>query len=289
MGCAFCVPEDQVWVVETCGSADEHAVRTAGCFLICPCVCEVVGEVSLRLKHLECGIETKTVDDVFVNITVDIQYRAKRDNGNMPSAKTIFDINYRLTDERMQIRAYVEDKVRAFVPLHKLDAIFTLKEDLVNHIKSGEMVERLSEFGWCIEAVLVTQIDPTPKVKDAMNSINAQARIRTAVTDKAEAEKIQAVKLAEAEAEAKKLQGDGIARQRNAIIEGLQQSTSDFASAQSDINYSDVMELVLITQYFDTLKNIGGRENAKTCFVQQSAEGVNSMRQAVIEANSVGR
>ena len=134
----------------------------------------------------------------------------------------------------MQIRAYVEDKVRAFVPLHKLDAIFTLKEDLVNHIKSGEMVERLSEFGWCIEAVLVTQIDPTPKVKDAMNSINAQARlrfklinfapkswnfnrfrtkimifwkklrgIRTAVTDKAEAEKIQAVKLAEAEAEAK--------------------------------------------------------------------------------------
>lgn len=117
--------------------------------------------------------------------------------------------------------------------------------------------------------------------------------IRTAVNDKAEAEKIAAVKSAEAEAEAKKLQGDGIARQRNAIIEGLQSSTSDFASNVSDINHNDVLELVLITQYFDTLKNIGGRENAKSIFVQSQTEsagnGVSTMRQAVIEAQSVAR
>jgi len=287
MGCVFCVPEDEVWVVEQCGKADEHDVRRAGFFAIVPCICEVVGEVSMRLKHLECQIETKTKDDVWLTITLDVQYEVSRTNGQVAPA-TVMAVNYRLSDVRTQLRAYIEDKVRAFVPQHKLDSIFTLKEELVNHIINGEIVQHLSSFGWDMKAVLVIKIDPTPKVKDAMNSINAQERIRVAVTDKAEAEKIQTVKNAEAEAEAKKLQGDGIARQRNAIIDGLQASTADFANSTKDINHTDVLELVLITQYFDTLKAIAGRSTSKACFFQQAKDkNTASYRQAFIEASNL--
>jgi hypothetical protein len=56
-------------------------------------------------------------------------------------------------------------------------------------------------------------------------------------------------KKAEAEAQSKALQGQGIANQRKAIIEGLQGSIEQFQKSVAGASTSEVMRLVLVTQW----------------------------------------
>lgn len=130
---------------------------------------------------------------------------------------------YKLTDQTLQIRAYVYDVVRSTVPKLELDNVFTSKEEIASDVKE-QLTKSMESFGFRILQTLVTDIEPAAKVKAAMNEINAAARLRVAAVQKAEADKLTVVKHAEADAEAKFLSGQGIARQRQAIINGLRES-----------------------------------------------------------------
>merc|ERR1712178_461811 len=94
---------------------------------------------------------------------------------------------------------------------------------------------------------------------------NKQKRLRDAALMAAEAEKIKIVKQAEAAADAQHLQGQGIARQRAAIIEGLKDSITQ--GTGETLSSDKVSELLLITQYFETLRDIGAQSKAQTVFV----------------------
>ena len=87
-----------------------------------------------------------------------------------------------------------------------------------------------------------------------MNEIQAQQRLRQAAREKAEANKILSVTAAEAEAEAKYLQGQGIARQRQAIVAGLRESVKEFGAQVEGVNSRDVLSLMLMTQWLDTMQ-----------------------------------
>ena len=91
-----------------------------------------------------------------------------------------------------------------------------------------ELGKAMANYGYEILQTLVTDIEPAANVKAAMNDINAAHRQRVATLERAEAEKLQIVKAAEADAEAKFLAGQGIARQRQAIVSGLRDSVNDF-------------------------------------------------------------
>ncbi|KVD98104.1 Band 7 protein, partial [Cynara cardunculus var. scolymus] len=136
-------------------------------------------------------------DNVFVNVVASIQYRALADKAS--------DAFYKLSNTRSQIQAYVFDVIRASVPKLNLDDAFEQKNDIAK----------------AIVQTLIVDIEPDEHVKRAMNEINAAARLRMAATEKAEAEKILQIKRAEGEAESKYLSGLGIARQRQAIVDGL--------------------------------------------------------------------
>jgi len=246
-------------VIQTWGKFKKFA--EPGCHCIVPCCGdEIAGALSTRIQSLDVACETKTKDNVFVTIIVSTQYMVLKDPERM------YDAFYKLTDSREQIRSYIFDVVRSTVPRINLDDVFTTKEEIAVEVKS--MLEKaMTEFGYSIIQTLVTDIAPDQKVKIAMNEINAAARQRVAAQDRAEAEKIMVVKAAEADAEAKYLQGTGIARQRQAIINGLRESVVNFQAEVSDINSKDVMEMMMMTQYFDTMKEIGTSKNTNTIFV----------------------
>eukprot|EP00921_Rhytidocystis_pertsovi_P015135 GHVQ01024191.1.p1 GENE.GHVQ01024191.1~~GHVQ01024191.1.p1 ORF type:complete len:247 (+),score=35.29 GHVQ01024191.1:413-1153(+) len=244
MGCFHSVPNDKIYVVEKCGKFDRMALPGL-LFLPLPCVCDVVGRVSTRICQLDVLVETKTKDNVFVQINISVQYAVQRDK--------VFEAQYSLQNPVDQIRSYVFDVVRSTVPNQNLDEVFESKDDIATAVKH-QLKATMDAFGYSIVKTLVTDINPDQRVKNAMNEINASKRNRIAAQEKAEADKLLAVKRAEAEAEAKFLQGEGIARQRKAIIEGLRDSVTDFSSNIQGMNAKDVLDLVLITQYFDTLK-----------------------------------
>jgi regulator of protease activity HflC (stomatin/prohibitin superfamily) len=121
-----------------------------------------------------------------------------------------------------------------------------------------------------------------------MNEINAATRLRVAANEKGEAEKILKVKQAEAEAESMRLQGEGLAKARQAIIQGLKDSVEDFRKAVPEATASSVMNLVLTTQYYDTLKEVGANNKSSVILMPGKAQDLTDhIREAVITGNMV--
>ena len=249
-----------------------------------PFIDRVVGRVNLRVQQLDVEIETKTEDNVFVRMVVAVQYYV------LP--EKVYDAFYRLDDARRQITSYVFDVVRAQVPKIKLDDVFEKKDDIADIVKI-ELAQVMEDFGYVILKALVTDIDPDPKVKQSMNEINAAQRMRVAATEKGEADRILKVKAAEGDAQSKALQGRGIADQRQAIVAGLRDSVDEFQRSVPGTTAKDVMNLVLMTQYFDTLKEIGASSRSNTILIPHSPGSLASLseqiRNAMIEADQTVR
>lgn len=273
----FTVEQQTIAVVERFGKFKRLAV--AGLNFKVPWIDWVAGEESLRIQQLDVEVETKTKDNVFVEAMVSVQYYV------LP--EKVYDAFYKLDDPNQQIEAFVFDVVRARVPTITLDDVFEKKDDIADAVKT-ELTDTMDDFGYGIVKALVTDIDPDETVKASMNEINAAQRLRVAANEKGEAEKILRVKAAEAEAEAKALQGAGIARQRKAIVDGLKDSVAAFQGSVAGATPNDVMQLVLMTQYFDTLKEIGATSN--TIMLPHSPGGLvdigAQVRDAMLGANA---
>lgn len=274
----FTVAQQTVSVVERLGKFVR--VAGAGLNIKIPFIESVSGRMSLRVLQLDVPVETKTKDNVFVKVAISVQYHVKNDR--------IYDAFYKLTNPTSQITSFVFDVVRAQVPKMDLDDVFE-KKDVIAVAVKDELAEMMNDFGYDIIKALVTDIDPDIKVKAAMNEINEQQRLRVAAEQKGEAEKILTVKRAEADAQSKRLQGQGIADQRKAIIEGLKESIGEFQQTVPGTSALDVMNLVLVTQYYDTLKEIGASNKASTLLLPSVPEGNNTFASLLRESVLTGQ
>ena len=244
-----------------------------------PWIEQVAGRLNLRLQQFKVEVETKTKDNVFVKVLVSVQYQV------LPTK--LYEAFYRLQKPGDQITSYVFDSVRSQVPKMNLDDVFEKKDEVADAVKR-ELSTIMNEFGYTILKALVTDVDPDPKVKSAMNDINAAQREQVAAQARGEAEKILKVKQAEAEAESKALQGKGIADQRKAIITGLQESVEAFKEGVEGATAKDVMALVLMTQYFDTLKDIGAQTRSNTILLSHSPAAMPEFMQQIQNAVLIG-
>ncbi len=240
-----------------------------------PYLDSVNGKVSLRVNQISLTMETKTKDNVFVTIPISVQNRVRPEK--------VYDAFYKLANPSQQIQSYVEQVILGHVPGMTLDEVFASQSSIAAAVKQ-ELDADMSGFGYEIVNVLVTDIVPDAKVKSAMNDINAAQREQVAANARGEAEKILVVKKAEAEAESKALQGQGIANQRKAIIEGLQTSVEQFQKAVEGATSMEVMQLVLVTQYFDTLKSIGESDKTSTLFLAHSPAAVKDVSNQIMES-----
>ena len=256
LGSFFTVETSQVAIVQRLGKF----ARVAGPGLNwkTPFLEVVVTRLSMKVQQFDVQVETKTQDNVFVHIPVSIQFKV------IPEG--VESAFYKLSDPVKQIESMVYNVVLGHVPKMKLDDAFLNQADIASDLRDN-LDGSMKEYGYSIVKVLISDIVPDPKVKAAMNDINAAQREREATVSRAETNKMLLVKQAEAEAESKRLQGEGIANQRKAIIAGLKDSVEDFAKAVQGSTPQDVMQLVLMTQYFDTLKEIAANDHTNTVLV----------------------
>jgi len=273
--CLFTISTAEVGVIETFGKYSYLAQPGLG-FVICPCQ-DLVGRVSFRVQQLDVRVETKTRDNVFITATVSVQYQVLREKA--------YDAFYALTFPQQQITAHVYDVIRSELPTLELDSVFEAKEDLALSVKKA-LAETFSNYGYQIIQALITDLDPDQRVKNAMNEINSSKRLKYAVAERAEGDKILSVKAAEADAEAKYLSGVGVAKQRKAIVDGLKSSIVDFSDGVKGTNSKDIMDLLLLTQYFDMVRDIGSANHCRTVFVPSSRTAGDDMRQALIQADA---
>jgi regulator of protease activity HflC (stomatin/prohibitin superfamily) len=278
LGTFFTVKQQTRAIIERFG----RYVRTAkpGLNIKIPFIDHIVQRVSLRVQQLLVEVDTKTLDNVFVKLSVAVQFRVVEGSEA--------DSYYKLQDHVEQIKSYVLDVVRAKVPRMNLDEVFEKKDDVGTAVKS-ELDVSMKIYGFEIPNALVTDVNPADNVKSAMNEIQTQQRLQVAANAKGEANKILVVKNAEAEAESKRLQGEGIAKQRRAIVDGLRESIAAFTDKVSTVNEHEVLNLVLMTQYFDTLKEIGISAGSKVILTPHAPGGMTDMteqlRAAIIQGS----
>ncbi len=276
----FTVQQQSAAIVQRFGKF--MRVALPGLNIKLPLIETVAGRINLRVQQLDVRVETKTEDNVFVHVVVSVQFAVLPDK--------VYEAFYRLSDPHTQMSAFIFDVVRARVPRQKLDDVFEKKDEIADAVKN-ELSHVMYDFGYGIVKALVTDIEPDRKVKEAMNEINAAQRLRLAATEKGEADRILKVKAAEAEAQSKALQGKGIADQRRAIVEGLRESVDEFQKSVPGTSAQDVMNLVLMTQYFDTLKEIGATSRSNTILIPHTPGNIsdlsNQMRDAMISAELV--
>jgi regulator of protease activity HflC (stomatin/prohibitin superfamily) len=264
-------------VVEKFGKFDR--ITRPGPHLLIP-FAERVYFVDLQVKQAQFQVETKTRDNVFVQIPVSVQFQVLDDK--------IYDAFYKLSAPQKQIESFVFNSILGHVPKLTLDETFEQQSGISVAVKN-ELDTIMSGFGFNILTALVTDIIPDIKVKAAMNDINAAQRAQVAAQARGEAEKILKVKQAEAEAESKALQGKGIAAERQAIIDGLSASIEHFQQGVPGASAEDVMALVLLTQYFDTLRDVGTRGGTNTLFLPNSPGAASEFQTQILAGLRGGR
>ena len=251
-----------------------------GLHLKVPIMDRVAGRVSVRVQELNVSIKTKTNDNVFVDLLIAVQYFVDGED-------KVWDAFYRLTNPQTQMESWIFDNVRAKVPGMTLDSVFENKEEIAKEIEDS-LSARLSEYGYKLVRALVNDIQPDKGVADAMNEINRQQRLRVAAEHEGEAKKIIVIKEAEADARSKELSGEGIAKQRIAIVAGLRESVKD-ASDALGVDPQAVMTLVLMTQYYDMLTDVGRNSRTNTIMLPHSPGAVNELREQIIAAIETGK
>ena len=256
-------------------------IRQAGLHIKIPLVDRISGRLSLKIQQLDVIIETKTKDDVFVKLKVSVQYKVIKDK--------VFDAFYKLDYPQDQITSYVFDVVRAEVPKMRLDDVFERKDDIAIAVKE-ELNDAMINYGYDIIKTLVTDIDPDLQVKEAMNRINASEREKIAAQYEGDAQRILIVEKAKAEAESKRLQGQGIADQRREIARGLEESVEVLNKV--GINSQEASALIVVTQHYDTLQSIGEETNSNLILLpnspQAGSEMLNNMVASFTASNQIG-
>jgi regulator of protease activity HflC (stomatin/prohibitin superfamily) len=278
-GILFTVKQQTAAVIERFGKF--HSVRQSGLQLKIPVFDRLAGKLSLKIQQLDVIIETKTKDDVFVKLKVSVQYKVIKEK--------VYDAFYKLDFPHDQITSYVFDVVRAEVPKMILDDVFLKKDDIAIAVKS-ELNVAMMEYGYDIIKTLVTDIDPDAQVKEAMNRINASEREKVAAQFEGDAARILIVEKAKAEAESKRLQGQGIADQRREIARGLEESVEVLNKV--GINSQEASALIVVTQHYDTLQSIGSETNSNLILLpnspQAGSEMLNNMVASFTASNQIG-
>ncbi|MDG1571505.1 SPFH domain-containing protein [Robiginitalea sp. M366] len=277
--CFFVVKQQTAAVIERFGRF--QSIRNSGLQMKIPLVDRISGKLSLKIQQLDVIVETKTLDDVFVKLKVSVQYVVIKDK--------VYDAFYKLEYPHEQITSYVFDVVRAEVPKMKLDDVFVKKDDIAIAVKS-ELQDAMLEYGYDIIKTLVTDIDPDAQVKAAMNRINASEREKIAAQFEGDAARILIVEKAKAEAESKRLQGQGIADQRREIARGLEESVEVLNKV--GINSQEASALIVVTQHYDTLQAIGEETNTNLILLPNSPQAgsdmLNNMVASFTASNQIG-
>ena len=275
----FVVKQQTAVIVERFGRF--QSVRNSGLQMKIPLVDRLAGRVSLKITQLDVIVETKTLDDVFVKLKVSVQYVVIKDK--------VYEAFYKLEYPHEQITSYVFDVVRAEVPKMKLDDVFVKKDDIAIAVKA-ELQDAMLDYGYDIIKTLVTDIDPDAQVKAAMNRINASEREKIAAQFEGDAARILIVEKAKAEAESKRLQGQGIADQRREIARGLEESVEVLNKV--GINSQEASALIVVTQHYDTLQAIGEETNTNLILLPNSPQAgsdmLNNMVASFTASNMIG-
>lgn len=214
VSCILVVPQSDVYVIEKLGKYNR--TLSSGLHFRLPFVERVAYKQTLRIRELDLLVATKTQDNVFVQVPVNVQYFVNENEQDVKNAV------YKLSNPENQMRSYIQQNIVGSLSKLDLDEAYGSLHQ-VGLALQGELTEKIGEYGYVIKDTNVIDVEPAPEVKDAMNQVNASERKRQAQILTAEGNKQAAILDAEAERDARRLRGEGIAQEGDEIAKGMKE------------------------------------------------------------------
>lgn len=242
LSCIVITKQKTVKIIEQFGKY--VATKEAGLSFKLPSpIQKVAHTLDLNLIELKEKLKLKTKDNLFIEYPVTLQIKVIHP----------FKACYELENPRSQILSYVGNFIRSEVGKHEFMAIYGIRDELENEVLE-HLGDKIKSFGWEIVAVLVDEPNPSAEVRRSYDAVNESLRNLEAAKNNAEANKIKLVKDAEAQKEAKRLYGEGIASQREAIAQGFSQSVYKISQSMEVSPELAAAFLVQMTK-FDTIRD----------------------------------
>ncbi len=236
-------------------------------------------EISLRVQQVDLKMETKTKDNVFVAIPVSVQYSI------IPTM--VYEAVYTMSNFKGQMESIVNNILLGHIPSMDFDEVYSSQPKIAAWVKA-ELDKEMGPVGYLINRVLVTDIVPSPQVRQAMDNINIANRNQFAAKAQGEADRIKVVAAAQAQAEAKQLQGQGIANERIAIAKGFKEAI-EMIKESADVPGEEAYSMLLFTNWTDMLSAVGTSPNSTVVFIPSGPGGLSDFQQQMMNVGTLNK
>jgi regulator of protease activity HflC (stomatin/prohibitin superfamily) len=249
----------------------------AGLNLKLPLV-ETQFQISLKVQQADLKMETKTKDNVFVAVPVSVQYSIIPDK--------VFEAVYTMANPQGQMEAIVNNILLGHIPSMDFDQVYSSQPQIAMWVKA-ELDKEMGPVGYMINRVLVTDIVPSPQVRQAMDNNNIAMRNQVSAKAQGEADRIKIVAAANAQAEAKQLQGQGIANERIAIAKGFKEAI-EMIKESAQVPGEEAYSMLLFTNWTDMLSAVGTSPNTTVVFIPSGPGGLADFQQQMMNVSTLG-
>ena len=267
------VQQQNLLVIEFLGKFNR--IVKPGLNIVIPIFERVAFVLNLRTQNLDFSIVAITSDKVTVTLDTALIYQVIENQA--------YQVAYTLQNPVAVIKTTVENSIRAYVAQQTHEEILQKRDEitdyLINHLR-----EQMLTWGYQIIGFQVKDVVLPSTITTAMSQVVASKRLQEAAQNEANAEYIKVVKAAEAQKQTRILQGEGLAGERKAIINGLAESIHELSSTTGTTSES-VLNVVMLNQYIDMLRTIGRDENgnSKVVFLNSSPSGMSVAMQEMSE------
>lgn len=270
------VTQNTVKVVEFLGKYNR--ILRPGLNIILPLL-EWTKTQELFKKNIQIAVDGLTMDNVSVRIGLNVVYFVKDED------TAIFQSVYEIENPNMLIKATIDEQLRSMISTFTHKEIYTKRQEMGNTIEES-LRQKLEQFGYSLDSIQVQDIQLDTRVMAALNKIVETEKLKEAAFNEAEAQRITLVKEAEADKEAKKLLGEGMAEQRMAISEGFKESIEAIKACDPSLTGEMILQFLLDSSRIETLEKIG-KENAKVIYLNENLEASGKRIEKILANPSV--
>jgi len=221
---------------------------------------------SLAMFNLNVKVDGITKDNVKTTVEINVIYSVKEDD------QSVIDSLFKNSNVVQTIKSLVEEQLRAKIFEFSHEEIFGKRNEIWDEIKQI-LTAKLAQFGMELDSVQVVDIQLDKEVVDAMNRVVSSIKNKTAKITEAEANKQSQILAAEADREVKRLLGEGMAAQREAIAKWFKEAVDQIKWSDNTLQGKQILDFLLDSNRIEILEKVWTNGwNSKIIYLNENLE-----------------
>src|SRR5215216_6475052 len=284
----FTVNQGYVGVVTMFGKY-KRAARP-GLNMNLPILEQVMKKISVQNRSVELEFQAVTVDQANVYFKSMLLYSVQ--NTEEETIKKVAFVFISDRDLMQALTRTIEGSIRAFVATKRQSEILGQRKEIVDYVKD-QIDQTLEKWGYHLQDLQINDITFDKVILESMSKVVASNNLKAAAenegqallitkTKSAEAEG-NAIKIAaEAEREAARLRGQGVALFRQEVARGMTEAAEQMKQANLDTN------VILFSMWTEAIKNFAEYGKGNVIFLDGSSDGMEKTMRQIMAMQQMG-